>query len=166
MGHFGHGVLTWPVPCLFRTDPGWNLLVRGPSNLFKDGIVPLDGLVETDWTPATFTMNWRFTRPCTVRWDAGEPYGMIVPQRRDELESFAPRFVDGESGNRALSEHREWAESRAQFLVDLKSGDREATKRGWQRDYFSGLGLSGHIAATHRTMRRLRPFRRQDSTDE
>jgi hypothetical protein len=26
-------------------------------------ISPLDGIVETDWLEATFTMNWKLTRP-------------------------------------------------------------------------------------------------------
>src|SRR5580692_2660973 len=45
---FGFGILTWYLPYVFRTPPGYNLLVRGPANYFKDGIAPLDGLVETD----------------------------------------------------------------------------------------------------------------------
>lgn len=28
---FGHGIITWHVPFLFSTDPGWNLLARGPA---------------------------------------------------------------------------------------------------------------------------------------
>lgn len=63
--HFGSGILTWHVPYLFRTPRGYNLLVRGPANRPKDGISALEGIVETDWTAATFTMNWKFTRPGT-----------------------------------------------------------------------------------------------------
>lgn len=59
---FGSGIMTWGVPYLFRTPPGWNLLARGPANWPKDAVAPLDGLVETDWAVATFTMNWKFTR--------------------------------------------------------------------------------------------------------
>jgi hypothetical protein len=46
MRHFGHGILTLHLPFLFRTPPGWNLLVRGPANRPKDGAAPLEGLVE------------------------------------------------------------------------------------------------------------------------
>ena len=48
--HFGAGVLTFRIPFLFQTPEGWNLMVRGPANNPKDGIVALDGVVETDWT--------------------------------------------------------------------------------------------------------------------
>ena len=65
ISHFGYGVLTWTLPYLFRTSPGYNLLVRGPANWPKDGACPLEGVVETDWAVATFTMNWKLTRPIT-----------------------------------------------------------------------------------------------------
>lgn len=47
--NFGYGILTWYLPYLFRTSAGYNLLVRGPANLPKDGISAIEGLVETDW---------------------------------------------------------------------------------------------------------------------
>src|SRR5215207_1860033 len=61
ISHFGHGILTWRIPYLFRTPPGWNLLARGPANMPKARITPLEGLVEADWAVATFTMNWQMT---------------------------------------------------------------------------------------------------------
>jgi hypothetical protein len=54
LSHFGHGVLTFTVPCLFQTEPGFDLLVTGPINRPKDSIAPLTGLIETDWSPYTF----------------------------------------------------------------------------------------------------------------
>jgi hypothetical protein len=34
--HFGSGVLTFHVPCVFRTEPGFDLMVRaGPGNLHR-----------------------------------------------------------------------------------------------------------------------------------
>ncbi len=63
VSHFGHGVLTFHVPCLFRTEPGFDLMVQGPINRPKDAIAALSGVIETDWSPYSFTMNWIFTRP-------------------------------------------------------------------------------------------------------
>lgn len=57
LSHFGHGIVTFHVPFLFRTTPGWNLLVRGPANCPIDGLYPLEGVVETDWSTATFTLG-------------------------------------------------------------------------------------------------------------
>jgi hypothetical protein len=56
--HFGSGVLTFAVPYLFRTLPGFNLLVRGPANWPKDGVCALDGLVETDWARRLAARVW------------------------------------------------------------------------------------------------------------
>ncbi|MGA9676358.1 MAG: DUF6065 family protein, partial [Mycobacterium sp.] len=53
--HFGDGILTWHLPILFRTPPGYNLLVRGPANYPKDAVSPLEGIVETDWASASFS---------------------------------------------------------------------------------------------------------------
>src|SRR5262245_59488229 len=66
MSHFGNGVLTFPVGYLFRTDPGVAVWARGIPNYAKDGIVALDGVIETDWLCFTFTMNWQCTRPGLV----------------------------------------------------------------------------------------------------
>ena len=41
LGHFGFGVLTFHVPCLFRTEVGFDLMVTGPINRPKDAIAPL-----------------------------------------------------------------------------------------------------------------------------
>jgi hypothetical protein len=43
--HFGYGVVTFSLPYLFRTPPGINLWVKGPSNAPKDGIQALEGVV-------------------------------------------------------------------------------------------------------------------------
>src|SRR5581483_3288259 len=54
--HFGSGVVTFSLPYLFRTPSGVNLWVKGLSNWIKDGAQPLEGIVESDWLAATFTM--------------------------------------------------------------------------------------------------------------
>jgi len=41
VSHFGYGTLTFHVLCLFRTDPGVELIAQGPINRPKDGIAPL-----------------------------------------------------------------------------------------------------------------------------
>ena len=91
ISHFGDGILTWHLPMLFRTPAGYNLLVRGPANYPRDGVCALEGIVETDWASASFSMSWKLTRKLMpVRFEVDEPICMIVPQRRAELEEFAP----------------------------------------------------------------------------
>ncbi|HEY8289962.1 MAG TPA: DUF6065 family protein, partial [Acetobacteraceae bacterium] len=85
---FGQGTVTVHIQALFRTPPGWNLLVGGSPNRAKDGIAPLSGVIETDWSPYTFTMNWRFTRRNHwVRFEANEPVCFVFPVQRDALEA-------------------------------------------------------------------------------
>jgi hypothetical protein len=38
VSHFGHGVLTFHLPCLFRTDPGIDRLATGPLNRYFRGL--------------------------------------------------------------------------------------------------------------------------------
>jgi uncharacterized protein DUF6065 len=164
---FGYGVLTWAVPYLFRTPPGYNLLARGPANWPKDGISALEGLVETDWSVTTFTMNWRFTRPGhSVGFEAGEPYCMIVPQRRGELELFRPCFRDIHSDPRTARLAKEAVETRHQAQVrkflSLYSTEYEADKDAWEGTYLRGLYPDGTKAPSHQTRLHLADFRARE----
>lgn len=161
--HFGHGILTWGIPYLFTTDPGWDLLVRGPVNLPKDGVCALEGLVATDWSTAAFTMNWMITRArLPVRFEAGEPFCMIVPQRRYDLESIAPRVTQLEENAELSAAFQAWLRRRDELLIAkflLQYGKVDGTDSdSWQKDYFKGRTASGEVAKDHRTKRSIRPF--------
>lgn len=134
--HFGEGVLTFQIPYVFRTTEGWNLMVRGPTNNPKDGIAPLDGIVETDWSHSTFTMNWRFTRAGTVEFSLGEPICLIFPIERGTLEKFRAELRALESNPEFEKEHREWSLSRERFLLGLDKEKPHIVAQGWQKEYF------------------------------
>ncbi len=136
--HFGQGVLTFQIPFLFQTPEGWNLMVRGPTNRPKDGIAPLDGIVETDWTHSTFTMNWRFTRACTVEFTKGEPICLFFPIQRGTLEKFHGEVRSLESNPGFEKKYREWSASRDRFLVGLEKEKPHIVAQGWQKEYFQG----------------------------
>jgi hypothetical protein len=161
--HFGYGILTWAVPFLFRTSPGYNLLVRGPANLPKDGICALEGLVETDWAIQTFTMNWKITRPDhTIRFEEGEPFCMIVPQRRGELEAFRPMFRDFSSDPETHAAAEAWVKLRDQtrinkFLSEY-SAEYSEYVNAWEQHYFRGTAPDGTSAPDHQTRIKLSEF--------
>jgi hypothetical protein len=163
--HFGHGVITWAVPYLFRTPPGYNLLARGPANWPRDGICALEGVVETDWAVATFTMNWKLTRPDhPVRFEVDDPFCMVVPQRRGELEEFQPHIRDLAADTATEAGTKAWVESRHQaqvrkFLAGY-SGEYEGEKLAWERHYFRGTAPDGTQAPEHQTHLRLAEFER------
>jgi hypothetical protein len=162
--HFGYGIVTWAVPFLFRTPPGWNLLARGPANWPKDGISALEGLVETDWSIATFTMNWKLTRPMQpVRFEADEPFCMVVPQRRGELESFVPRYCSFAADAGVREATKAWSDSRheAQVRKFLATYSREyaGERDSWQQHYFRGVTPDGdRPSPTHQTQIGLAEF--------
>ncbi|HTA43709.1 MAG TPA: DUF6065 family protein [Bryobacteraceae bacterium] len=159
---FGYGILTWSLPFLFRTSPGYNLLARGPANHFKDGIHALDGLVETDWSDAAFTMNWKITRPLkAIRFDKDEPICMIVPQRRGEMEAMAPEIRNLESAPELMQGFNAWRESRLK-LVERKKDPRAAGLREWEGHYMRGTTVLGVQAAEHQVKRDLQPFAEMD----
>jgi hypothetical protein len=155
--HFGHGIVTWTVPYLFRTPLGFNLLVRGPANWPKDGASPLEGCVETDWAVSSFTMNWKLTRPgAVVTFEKDEPFCMILPQRRGELEQFHPEVRPLDSNREIAQGSRLWADGRRQFIEELRTGP--TTTETWQKHYFKGLTPDGEYAEGHQTKMRLRSF--------
>jgi hypothetical protein len=165
---FGEGILTWTVPYLFRTPPGYNLLARGPANWPKDGLSALEGLVETDWATAPFTMNWKFTRPeCRVRFEKEEPFCMVVPSRRGEFELFEPEIRHVRADPAAAQGWKAWVGSREQLHVrkflGLHSSEYEQDLDAWEKDYFRGRGADGREAPEHETKRRLRGFEHADA---
>lgn len=160
---FGRGILTFQLPYLFRTPPGYNLLVRGPANLPKDGICPLEGIVETDWAAATFTMNWQITRANqTVSFQKDEPIAMIVPQLRGNLERFRPTFEQIDADPETAREYAQWARSRREFVGARRTCPADTRNATWQDHYLRGTGLDGIKTPQHQTALRLHSFRRAD----
>jgi hypothetical protein len=159
--HFGSGVLTFDVDALFRTEPGYDLMVTGPFNQPKDAIQPLSGIVETDWAPFTFTMNWKFTRKHTpIAFERDEPFCMIFPVQRGLIEAVQPEIRPIESDPELHGAYRAWAESRRTFNQELRVSGSEAQTEKWQKDYFRGSGRFGSgPPADHRTKLRARPFK-------
>jgi antitoxin (DNA-binding transcriptional repressor) of toxin-antitoxin stability system len=160
LSSFGSGILTFTIPYLFRTSPGYNLLVQGPANMPKDGISPLSGLVETDWAESTFTMNWMFTRSNhTVIFTKGEPIASIIPLKRYEAEQFEPVIQDINQNPELKASYEKWAVSRRQFNNDLRVAGSEAQKAGWQKHYAQGKTITGQRTEVHQSKIRLRPFK-------
>ncbi|MEQ8786491.1 MAG: DUF6065 family protein [Pirellulaceae bacterium] len=156
---FGHGVVTFNLPYLFRTPPGMNLWVKGPSNWPKDGVQALEGLVETDWTAASFTMNWKLTRPDhLVRFERGEPICMVVPYPRGLLESCRPQRLPLAENPQLKSAYQRWSHDRDIFHQRVAEGDEQAQRAGWQKDYFQGRDPGSDRFGSHQTKLGVRRF--------
>lgn len=156
---FGYGVLTFHIGAVFRTSPGWNLLTTGPFNDAKPGIAPLTGVMETDWSPYEFSVNWRFTEPNRwVRFECGEPYCMVFPVRREEITQIRPRIMPISADPWIADQRRRWSQSRDQFRADVMAG-RVGSKPSdtWQQTYYRGLDMDDKkpIADKHQSKLRL-----------
>ncbi len=138
VSHFTHGVVTFHVGWLFRTPPGWALRASGSPNRFKHGIAPLEGLIETDWLPYPFTMNWRFTAPGRVRFEKDEPFCFLQPVEHRRIEAFEPVGLPLETDSDLARQYEAWKEVRGEFNTRLADGDPEAARQAWQRYYFRG----------------------------
>jgi hypothetical protein len=162
ISHFGHGILTFHLPCLFRTESGDNLLVQGPVNRPKDGIAALSGIIETDWSPYSFTMNWIFTRPGqAVRFEKGEPFCHILPVNCGALERLEPELLLLSDDPELKRQHDAWTASRLRFNTGLQEPGSEARAEKWQKLYYRGLDPEGRETAAeeHRTRLKLKPFK-------
>ena len=156
--HFGHGILTWSIPFLFRTAERTNLLVTGPFNEPRAGIAALSGIVETDWSNATFTMNWQVTMPnLKIHFKPGDSICTLIPIQRNYLEQFNPEIRPLHSDPDLQRSYLEWKMSRQDFNKKLAY----APSTSWQRHYFAGKHVDGTETSDHQTQLKLKPFRNQ-----
>lgn len=158
-GHFGNGVLTFQISSLFRTPPGTGLLVSGPPNAPKDGLYALTGFVETDWTHATFTMNYLFTRSWHwVEFAVGESFCRLIPVAPQQIEELQAVQVPLDEAPKLARKHKEWSAGRNDFNRNMKNPWSQQATAGWQKKYFQGLDDDGTKLADHRTHVRLSRF--------
>ena len=110
---FGAGIVTFSPPWLFRTPPGWDLYLKGPSNRWKPNCVPLEGVIETWWLNYTFTLNWKVVQPGTVVFRQGESLGQLLPVPHRTFEhATAMEAPIGLLEPKAADELLKWQEKR------------------------------------------------------
>ena len=154
--NFGLGVITMVLPWMFRTSPGYGLWVHGPVNHLRGDAIPLQGLVETDWLPSPFTMNWKILKPKIDVWfKKGDPLCMLTPFPIGMLEDVEPTM-------RLISDNKE---VEAGFLEAAERRRRTnqtgAPARGeFELGYIRGDALKeGESEVQHRTNLKLADFR-------
>ena len=161
--HFGLGVITFAIGHLFRTDPGWGLWVRGAPNHVKDGIQALDAVVETDWLPFTFTMNWKFTRPGIIEFKVGEPFCFVMPFQHTALDAIEPKVVALKENPDLEREYLAWMRSRRAFNEGLARRSEGRAKQSWKKLYHQVKTATGGDAPhSHVSRRKLKSPLTQD----
>jgi hypothetical protein len=158
---FGHGVLTFHLHGIFRTEPGWNLFATGPVNRPKDSIAPLTGVIETDWAPYSFTMNWLFTRrDCWISFEEKEPFCFVFPVQRGALGDVEPELHDIADNPTLKADFENWTQERRSFNDRLHVTGSAEQKERWRKRYYRGVDMEGRQAiADHQAKLRLPDFR-------
>lgn len=128
VSHFGSGVLTFQIPFLFQTEPFIPLSVRGCPNFIIDGAHPLEGIVETDWCPFTFTMNWKMSALGGALFEKGDPICFVQPVSTVLLQSEVV-IADLSSNPLLAAKYNEWRRHRAKFNADPTRQPHEWEKR-------------------------------------
>lgn len=152
--HFGSAVVTFSLGFLIQTEPNHNLYVKGPANLPKRGITALEGVVETDWLPFTFTMNWKLTEPnYPVFFEKDEPICTFFPFQRNYIEQFDPK-IDDIRNNSELHEHyTQWSQSRIKYNSTLRTNGNKG-----ERDYLHGQYKDGTKFEEHQNIIKAKDF--------
>lgn len=160
---FGHGIITFHTHGLFQTEEGWSMMASGPANEPKDGISPLTGIIETDWSPYSFTMNWKITRPGVwIPFRKGDVFCSVMPVQRNILENTEPEFLPIESEPNLKEEHDLWGKAREKFNEDLKKDGSYAQQEKWQKSYYRGQRPDGSSGAKDHVIKlRLKEFKKK-----
>jgi hypothetical protein len=155
--HFGSGVVTFHAEFMFWTDEKISLITKGPANMPKHGIQSLEGVIETDWLPYPFTMNWKMTAKNTrVRFERGEPIAQIIPYPADTISTVEPeiRMLTMETNPELYAKYEDYRKKRTVFNEKFKY---DGSKR--QKYYVRGEDSMGNkYTENHRTDWKTKPF--------
>ena len=153
--NFSSGIVTFLTDYIFMTDPEWELITTGSFNHPKHNAYPLTGIIESDWLPYPFTMNWQITRPGKVIFDEGEPYCFVFPVRKQALldcEVEIHRLADYPD---LTEQHNAFRHARETFMRQKKEDPENAPKEAWQKHYFVGRHPTGETVDGHVNKLRL-----------
>ena len=135
--YFGGGTFTIHVDFVIRTPKGFSTYIRGVPNETKQGLKPLDAIVETDWLSYTFTYNFLLTEPGSYSFKKGEPLFIFFPIERGTVENFELKESRLENDSDLLKDFDDYHRKRMDAIkVPLK-------KPVWQYFYRDGVKASG-----------------------
>jgi hypothetical protein len=154
--NFSRGIVTFNTDYIFRTEPGWDLLATGPFNRPKDNASPLSGIIESDWLPYPFTMNWQILRPGRVLFEQDEPFCFIFPLPKQALIDCEPEIRRLADEPELKEQHDSFRNARDEFMKRMREGDQSAIRQGWQRHYFVGRFPDGKTVEGHLNKLRLK----------
>lgn len=94
----GHGILAMQIPYFIESSKGCFIHVRGPINIYKNNLFPLEAFVESDWFHGHMTMNWKIIEANKkIEFYSGESICRIIPYPKNFIEKFELQFKNKES---------------------------------------------------------------------
>jgi hypothetical protein len=155
--HFGSGVVTFHAEFMFWTEEKISIITKGPANMPKHGIQSLEGVIETDWLPYPFTMNWKMTAKNTrVRFERGEPIAQIIPYPADTISNMEPeiRILSAETNPELWAKYEDYRKKRVVLNEKFKyDGDKR------QKYYIRGEdSLGNKYSENHQTDWKTKSF--------
>ena len=153
--NFSRGIVTFHLDYLIETEPGWGILATGPFNDPKPTASPLSGIVESDWLPYPFTMNWQLTQPGITRFEEDEPFCFFMPIPRNVLPTTQVQIHRLADDPELSARHDQFRVARDEFMGRIRAGDQGAIKEAWQRHYFVGRHPDGALGSDHLNKLRL-----------
>lgn len=154
--NFSRGIITFHLDYVIETEADWELLATGPFNDPKTTAVPLTGVMESDWLPYPFTMNWQLTQPGVTRFEEGEPFCFFLPVPKRVLPETTLEIHRLADQAELEARHNQFRDARNAFMARIKAGDPDAIKEAWQRHYFVGRHPDGTLAGEHLNKLRLK----------
>lgn len=163
MSIFGSGIITFHIMHVIQTPQNYNLWIGGAPNFFKPGIQPLNGLYESDWSPYTFTMNWKITEPNRIFTFNPEvdPICFFFPVPRFLIEEFELIEKPLSSNSNLYEQHEIFRKSRHDF-INRTPEEKQIDKSTWQKHYFQGKYPDGSKCPfDHQTKLKVSPLKEQ-----
>lgn len=104
----GYGICSIRAGYVVQTPDDYAILVTGAPNFFKDGIVQMTSVIESNWAHMTFFLNWKMTYPGKVTFKKGDPLGFVTVIPHRQLDNFELK-VDSIASNPDLyNKHMMW----------------------------------------------------------
>ena len=153
--NFSRGIITFHLDYLIETEQDWGIIATGPFNDPKPEAAPLTGIIESEWLPYPFTMNWQLLRPGITRFEEGEPFCFFLPVPLRVLPNTDIQIHRLADDGELQARHNQFRDTRNDFMARINAGDREAIKEAWQRHYFVGRHPDGVLAPEHLNKLRL-----------
>jgi hypothetical protein len=147
----GNGIVTFHINAVPRTLPEYSLWLMGGPNLVVPGASPLSGVVESDWTFASPTMNWKLTDPGRlVTFKKGDPVFFFVPIHKTYLEEFDIQHADISENpgmQERMLEHIRWrreTESAGEAVFGkkyMRGQNPDGSTPDWEHKHMTRLSL-------------------------